>query len=173
MSDSRPAVVACAWAFVVLAAAALGGWLLLNSDGARSAWLLLLVAFVLIAWAVFLFIALSRDPSRRSVRRRPGKVVTTHTLSFTVGQDEKHVVDFAFDQMWGWLTIAVDRAVIIKKFITFSLHLRRTFEFTVGNVERHAIRIEKSRPLFASFARPQPTRAFCDGVLVAEDDGIS
>lgn len=173
MSDSRPAVVTWAWVSLALAIAALAGGLFVVTGSATIGRLLFLVAFVFVVWAVFLFIALSRDPSRRISSARPGHVATTHTLEFTVGEREKHSVVFVFDQMWGWLTISVDETLILKKFITFSFKLRRVFEFPVGANERHTVRIEKTRPLFVAFARPQPIRAFCDGSLVAEDDGIS
>jgi hypothetical protein len=174
MSNSRPAVVASAWIFLVLGIASLGAGLALITSVSGSTWLLFPVALVLVAWATFLFVALNRDPSRRlSVSGRPGRVATTHTLEFTVGDREKHAVVYVFDQMWGWLTISVDQELILKKFITFSLSLRRVFEFQVGKDEPHTVRIEKVRPLLVAFARPQPTRAFCDGVLIAEEDGIS
>jgi hypothetical protein len=147
--------------------------LLLTPSGHRGAWLLFLLAFVFAVWSAFLFVALSREPGRRTTTVRRGRVATLHTLSFLVGDREKHSVDFVFDQMWGWLTISVDGRLIIRRFITFSVRLRRVFDFRVGTGERHDVRIEKTRPLLVAFARPQPTRAFCDGVLVAEDDGVS
>ncbi|WP_431221105.1 hypothetical protein [Leifsonia xyli] len=173
MSDSRPIVVAAGWILLALCLAAASAAVLIASTGARSAWLLFLGALVLGVWAVFLFIALSRDPTRRKPSGRPGAVVTTHTLAFEVGEREKHSVVFTFDQMWGWLTITVDDRMIARKFITFSFRLLRVFEFVVGGAEPHTVRIEKSRPLLVSFARPQPTRAFCDGVLVAEASGVA
>lgn len=173
MSDSRPLVVASAWATLVLGLAAAAGGLLLTTNASGGGFPLFLLAFVSVVCAAFLFIALSRDPSRRTRSGRPGKVATTHTLSFSVGDREKHSIEYTFDQMWGWLTITVDGRLIVRKFITLSLRLRRSFEFEVGIEERHTIRIDKTRPLLVAFARPQPTRAFCDGALVAQDDGVA
>lgn len=80
---------------------------------------------------------------------------------------------FTFDQMRGWLTIRVHGKLLLKRFITFSFRLRSEFEFEVGERERHDVRIEKTRRLMFAFANPQPIRAFVDGRLVAQVDGVS
>lgn len=144
------------------------------ASNARQAVVLLVFAAVVVGMGVFLCVALAKDPSRRPPGvSRPGRVATTHTLAFTVGEQETHTVVYTFDQMWGWLTISVDGKLIVKKFITFSFHLSRVFEFEVGQHERHIVRIEKTRPLFFAGLNPQPIRAFCDGVQVAENSGVS
>jgi hypothetical protein len=140
----------------------------------RQAFVLLIFAAVVLGTGVFLGVALAKDPSRRAPGvSRPGRVATTHTLAFTVGERETHTVVYTFDQMWGWLTISVDGKLIVKKFITYSFQLTRVFEFEVGQHERHIVRIEKTRPLFFAGVNPQPIRAFCDGVQVAENSGVS
>ena len=160
-------------AFAAGAVLLLWSWLAARA-GDRTAFGLLMFGAILVAMAIFSCVALAKDPSRRERNAaRPGRVATTHTLDFTVGDREKHEVAFTFDQMWGWLTISVDGRLIIKRFITVSFRLRREFEFEVGERERHVVRIEKTRPLLLAFANPQPIRAYCDGTLVAENDGIS
>lgn len=144
------------------------------ASNARQAVVLLIFASVMVGMGVFLCVALAKDPSRRSPGvSRSGRVATTHTLAFTVGDRETHNVVYTFDQMWGWLTISVDGKLIVKKFITNSFQLKRVFEFEVGQHERHIVRIEKTRPLFFAGLNPQPIRAFCDGVQVAENSGVS
>jgi hypothetical protein len=62
--------------------------------------------------------------------------------------------------------------MIVKGLVTLSFRLVTAFDFRVGQDEVHAVRIEKHRPLVASFARPQPIKGFVDGVLIAENDGL-
>ncbi|MGJ4844882.1 hypothetical protein [Leifsonia sp. Le1] len=173
MSSARRTVTASAWVLLVLGIVAGGGALLPLSASVRFRPLLLLLAAFLVLCAIFLFIAVTRHPSRRTTAGGFGQVATTHTFSFSVGEREKHTIVYLFDQWWGWLTITVDGTMVVEKFITLNFRLRQVFEFTVGVDERHVVRIEKSRPLLVAFARPQPTRAFCDGVLAAEDSGVA
>lgn len=124
--------------------------------------------------AIFFLVALSKDPSRRRPHSpRTGRVATTHTLRFTVGDREKHDVVYTFDQVWGWLTVSVDGRIIVKRFVTVTFRLSSAIEVEVGEKERHTVLIEKTRPLMFAFANPQPIRAFSDGVLIAQDDGVS
>ncbi len=89
-------------------------------------------------------------------------------MSFDVGAGERHQVQFAFDKFWGGLTISVDGVNVVKRRQYFSLRLVKTYEFTVGVHERHAVRIDKHRKLFLAGVRPQPVFAYVDGQLVAQ-----
>jgi len=92
-------------------------------------------------------------------------------FSFMVGVDEKHRVDFSFDQFMGNLNILVDGQSAVKDFRMFSLSLTKRYEFTVGVEERHNVVIEKKRKLFLAGLRPQQYRIFIDGQLVQTREG--
>ena len=92
-------------------------------------------------------------------------------FSFMVGVDEKHRVDFSFDQFMGNLNILVDGQSAVKDFRMFSLSLTKRYEFTVGVEERHNVIIEKKRKLFLAGLRPQQYRIFIDGQLVQTHEG--
>lgn len=113
-----------------------------------------------------------RVRSHRSDQRGDGGRHARNTsgvqLSFTVGVEERHQVDFHFNKFWGYLSISVDGTVVRRDFRLFSLSLVKAYELTVGDTEQHAVRIEKTRPLAMAGFRRQPVRAFVDGRPVAE-----
>ena len=92
-------------------------------------------------------------------------------FSFTVGTNEKHQVDFSFDQSFGTLEIRVDGQPKVKELRMFSLSLTKRYEFEVGQQERHQVVIEKKRKLFLAGLRPQQYRIFIDGNLVQSYEG--
>ena len=92
-------------------------------------------------------------------------------FSFMVGVNEKHRVDFSFDQFMGNLQILVDGETAVKDFRMFSLSLTKRYEFTVGIEEQHNVIIEKKRKLFLAGLRPQQYRIFIDGQLVQTHEG--
>lgn len=92
-------------------------------------------------------------------------------FSFMVGVQEKHQVDFSFDQFIGNLEIRVDGQPLVNDFRLLSLRLTKRYEFTVGTQEQHQIVIEKTRKLFLAGLRPQQYRIFIDGHLVQTYEG--
>lgn len=92
-------------------------------------------------------------------------------FSFMVGVNEKHQVDFSFDQTWGNLEIRVDGQPAVKDFRMLSLRLTKRYEFIVGVNERHQVVIEKRRKLFLAGLRPQTYRIFIDGNLAQTYEG--
>ncbi|WP_285725090.1 hypothetical protein [Psychromicrobium xiongbiense] len=72
-------------------------------------------------------------------------------LTFPVGAQEQHLVSFSWDQFWGRLTITIDGQSVVDTVRMFSLSTVKAWEFDVGHVERHRVRIEKHR-LFCSRA---------------------
>ena len=92
-------------------------------------------------------------------------------FSFIVGTNEKHQVDFSFDQTIGNLEIRVDEQPMVKDFRMLSLSLTKRYEFSVGNQERHQVVIEKKRKLFLAGLRPQQYRIFIDGTLAQTYEG--
>ena len=92
-------------------------------------------------------------------------------FSFIVGVNEKHQVDFSFDQFVGNLEIRVDGQPAIKDFRMFSLSLTKRYDFIVGINERHQVAIEKKRKLFLAGLRPMQYRIFIDGQHVQTHEG--
>jgi len=92
-------------------------------------------------------------------------------FSFMVGVQEKHQVDFSFDQFMGNLEIRIDGQPVVKDFRMLSLRLTKRYEFSVGVNEKHHISIEKKRKLFLAGLRPQQYRIFIDENLVQTYEG--
>ena len=66
-----------------------------------------------------------------------------------VGEVEKHLVEFSFNQLAGSLLIQVDNQPVLKTKRVFNEPVREVFQFMVGDAERLPVRIEKQRkPLF-------------------------
>lgn len=76
-------------------------------------------------------------------------------FDFTVGDCETHKVHFHFDQMWGALRITVDDKAVVKDFRLYSWNLTNQYALMVGNAERHAVVIEKTRKRFNGSLRRQ------------------
>ena len=88
-----------------------------------------------------------------------------------VGVNEKHQVDFSFDQTWGNLEVRVDGQPAVKDFRLLSLWLTKRYELTFGENEKHHVAIEKKRKLFLAGLRPMQYRIFIDGHLVQTYEG--
>jgi len=172
--NDRPKVLLASGAFLLAGVAAVIWFFigLSSGPGNKATWLLsgLFAIFV----GVLLTVILTKDPHRESATgKKPNAPGRAHLLEFTVGDREKHRISYRWDQVWGWLTVTVDGDLVMKQLVTYTFRLVNVVEFAVGEAERHAVRIEKRRPLLASFAQPQPINAFVDGVLVARLDGAS
>lgn len=89
-------------------------------------------------------------------------------LDFEVGQQERHQVVFVFDKFWGGLSISVDGQKVVQDRRMYSVSTVKTYELEVGDQEKHQVRIDQHRKLFAAGFRPQPVKAYVDGELVAE-----
>lgn len=92
-------------------------------------------------------------------------------LVFEVGTTEKHEVVYSWDQMWGRESLAVDGTRVLKTVQILSFRLVKVRQATVGENEKHQVRVEKRRKLFVAGFRPQIVTAFVDGKKVAE--GVS
>lgn len=68
-------------------------------------------------------------------------------MRFTVeiGQIERHVVEFNFNQLLGSLLIQVDNKPIHRMRRLFNEPIHETYHFKVGDAERTEVRIEKQR----------------------------
>lgn len=68
-------------------------------------------------------------------------------MKFTleVGEAEKHVVEFSFNQLAGSLVIRVDNQPVMTSTRIFNEPLHEVFTIEVGGKEKSAVRIEKQR----------------------------
>ena len=62
-----------------------------------------------------------------------------------LGQNEKHTVEYEFNQLFGRLTIKVDDKPVQQSVRLFSEPVRQDFTLNVGEFERYTVRIEKER----------------------------
>jgi len=92
-------------------------------------------------------------------------------FKFEVGNKEKHLIEFSFNQFWGNLYIKIDNEKTIKDFRMFSLKLTKTYEFEVGVKEKHNIKIEKQRKRFFAGFRKQHYKVYLDNNLIEEYEG--
>lgn len=168
MRNDRPKVVAAS-VIGLVAGVALTGYAVVGlSGGSAGSFLWLLVGCFALFFGVVLAVALTKDPSTNG-GDGDGKTMA-HALEFEVGAREKHTVQYRWDQVWGWLTVTIDEVPVVKQFVLFTFRLLSAVEFEVGQHEKHVVRIEKRRPLVASFARPQPLEAFVDGARISASE---
>ncbi len=115
-------------------------------------------------------------------------------MEFTLGQDEKHTINFSWEQMIGTSCISVDGKVVLRgrplaidevklllnkyKYL-YDIYINRrvpwqrirSWDFEVGDQERYFVRIEKERPLLLAAFRPHSYRVYIDGDLIIERRG--
>jgi hypothetical protein len=117
-------------------------------------------------------------------------------FNFEVGQQEKHRVDFSWEKLFGVAKVWLDGDLILKSrplalrelAQAAQLHtvsgtvrylsgmasgsarpaLTAGWTFEVGQKEKHAVRIEKERPLLLAAVRPHRYRIFVDDEFVQE-----
>ena len=68
-------------------------------------------------------------------------------MKFTVevGESEKHLVEFSFNQLSGSLAIHVDKEPVLKTTRLFNEPVHEVFKFEVGSKPKSVVRIEKQR----------------------------
>lgn len=93
-------------------------------------------------------------------------------FSLEIGQTEKHLLEFHFNQMVGDLVIKVDGNPVVKDFRMFSFSLVKTYAFDVPGTEPLSVQIEKERRLFLAGVRPQKYRVFVNGQLIKTYEGF-
>ena len=82
-----------------------------------------------------------------------------------VGEAEKHVVEFNFNQLLGQVVIKVNRKEIKRNVRLFDEPLKETHVIPIGDGEKHIVRIEKERKqLFGQKCRVSMT------VVIAQSD---
>lgn len=114
-------------------------------------------------------------PPQWICRIRWGRANTTGTLQcdsveliFESGITERHQVRFTFNKFMGGLSISVDGIKVVRQVAMLSLGLVKSYEFVVGDQEKHVVKIEKHRKRFFAGFRSQPVLAYVDGQLVAK-----
>ena len=100
----------------------------------------------------------------------------TMKIIFTAGTIEKTTVEFIRGWFWGKIRIRADGKEVYVNSIAnlathFSLKLTRCYDFSVGVKEVKKIQIKTTRPLLLAGLRPQKYEVFCDGQLIATQEG--
>jgi hypothetical protein len=94
--------------------------------------------------------------------------VASIEFGFQVGTSEIHQVNFYLNQTWGSLLITVDDQVVLQRSEMFSLSTTKNYEFSVGNVERQQVRIQKVRPWVLAAFRKSTITVFVDDIQLLE-----
>ncbi len=89
-------------------------------------------------------------------------------FSIEVGTNEKHLIEFSFNQLLGRVVLKVDGEVVFKKARWFSEPLLDRYEFEIGQFEPVRLRIEKERKLFVG----SKYRVFLDHRLAQLYQGV-
>ncbi len=85
-----------------------------------------------------------------------------------VGDIEKHLVEFNFNQLIGSLLIKVDQKPVVKATRLINEPVNEVFQFTVGRMVKSDIRIEKERkPLLG-----HRNRLYVDNRLLRVFEGL-
>jgi hypothetical protein len=69
------------------------------------------------------------------------------TFAMVIGETEKNLLEFNFNQLLGSTIIKVNDKLVKKNTRLFSEPLKERHEFEVGQNERHTVFIEKQRKL--------------------------
>ena len=85
-----------------------------------------------------------------------------------IGEAEKHVIEYEFNQLFGRLTIKVNNQAIKRKIRLFSEPIQETHFFVIDQRERLSIRIEKERKLLYG----QVNRVFVNNRLFKRYEGV-
>ena len=95
-------------------------------------------------------------------------------FSFTVGNQEKHKVDYHFNQMWGKTTIKVDDKKVFSAFKLFKSPFSTKQEpvtFEVGDKEKHKVAIQQTTAPFMAGFFSVKYEAYVDDKLINTYDG--
>src|SRR6266498_4400709 len=92
----------------------------------------------------------------------------TMKFNLEIGEAEKHVVEFNFDQLLGQLVIKVNKQEIKRSVRLFNEPLKETHTLTVGDGEGVIVRIERERKLLFG----QKCRVFLNDRLYKYYEGV-
>jgi len=68
-------------------------------------------------------------------------------FTLEIGNKDKHLVDFNFNQLYGTLVIRVDGRPIFQSKRVFNEPVREVYHFVIDGMEKSDVRIEKRRKL--------------------------
>ena len=96
---------------------------------------------------------------------------------FEIGTNERHQIIVQRNWFTGRLVISVDSQPVATQSpfnpaTHISVKLTKKYDFIVGNSEKHAVRIEKIRPLLFPAFRPHTYRVFVDDILFKEHQAL-
>ncbi len=89
-------------------------------------------------------------------------------FSLEIGDAEKHVVEYEFNQLLGTLTIKVNDKPVKKHTRLFDEPVKELHVFVVGVQEKYSVKIEKERKLLFG----QKNRVFVNDRLVKYCEGV-
>jgi hypothetical protein len=85
--------------------------------------------------------------NRRGMKPAKHRRVRTYLMKFKieVGEVEKHLVEFSYNQLAGSVLIKVDKETICSSARLLNEPVTEIYQFVVGRMERSEVRIEKIR----------------------------
>ncbi|OCB71834.1 hypothetical protein B0A79_14960 [Flavobacterium piscis] len=88
-------------------------------------------------------------------------------MKFTVevGEKEKQIISYSFNKFWGNVKIIVNGKKVKSDFRLYSTNLSKIYDFEVGTIEKHHIKIEKIRPLIMAGYRSNTYKIYVDEEL--------
>jgi len=92
----------------------------------------------------------------------------TMKFNLEIGEAEKHLVEFDFDQLLGQLVIKVNKQEVKRSVRLFNEPLKETHTLQVGDGETMIVRIEKERKLLFG----QKCRVFLNDRLYKYYEGV-
>lgn len=90
------------------------------------------------------------------------------TFSLEIGEGEKHLIEFHFNQLLGKLVIKVNHQEVKRSVRLFSEPIRESHAFDLGHDEPCSLRIEKQRKLLYG----QKYQVFVNDRLVRAYEGV-
>ncbi|MBN2557889.1 MAG: hypothetical protein JXB33_03930 [Clostridia bacterium] len=115
-----------------------------------------------------LFEKVELDPS---VKDRIENKMYSLKVEFEVGYDEKHIIEFVFDRFWGYVSIKIDDTTYKRKAMINGFRESRTYEFSVGEKEKHRVRIVLVRAALPIGYRECTVWVYVDEKLKGQYDG--
>ncbi len=90
------------------------------------------------------------------------------TFSLEIGETEKHLLEFEFNQLFGKLVIKLNNREVKRSVRLFSEPVRESHAFELGEKELLSVRIEKQRKLLYG----QKYQVFVNERLVRAFEGV-
>lgn len=105
-----------------------------------------------------------------SVKDKIEEKIFAMNFKVEVGEIEKHDIEFVFNRFWGYVVIKVDGKTYKREIITVWLKQTRLYEFTIGDDEKHDVRISLVRSAIPIGSRQCTAWVFVDNKLKGQFD---